>query len=439
MSPIASRSTLERSSSAIAAPSDDGSCSTLRLRRSAADSDAGIDRDGLGEPQVAFEPVEPRGHDRAEGQVRVGRAVDRFDLQVRLGAAVPPHTGDEPQAGLAVLQPPTRPRPRPAMRLQPEVADDRGARDPHDRRQRREDARREGLRLACHPLGPVPAVEHVASPAVPQAEMQVVPVADAPGEHHRSERDRHPVRSRHRPDGVAQDETRVRERDPRPVWHRQLELAGRVLGMELHHTGPLGLERPDQVTREGLVVGEHGCAVPGPLVRRDRIRLVGFAGPRPPPEEELELVGAAQLQPLVLQPVQHPARERPAARRPRVALLVPLVDRRHRPARRARQGDRRGGIGDQARVARRPLDAGGRGQVVVDQEHREGGRQAHAEPGHLFEAPQGDDLHARDAVGSDHGERDLLDPRGAEPPGHRRRRRCGRRPRSCRRRLAGPR
>ena len=81
---------------------------------------------------------------------------------------------------------------------------------------------------------------------------------------------------RHRADGVARDETRVRERDPRPVRQRELELAGRVLGMELHHAGPLGLERPDQVAREGLVVGEDGCAVPGPLVRRDRIRLVGL-------------------------------------------------------------------------------------------------------------------------------------------------------------------
>jgi hypothetical protein len=48
-----------------------------------------IDRDGLGEPQIAFEPVEARSHDRAEGQIRVRRAVDRFDLQVRFGAAVP--------------------------------------------------------------------------------------------------------------------------------------------------------------------------------------------------------------------------------------------------------------------------------------------------------------------------------------------------------------
>ena len=59
----------------------------------------------------------------------------------------------------------------------------------------------------------------------------------------------------------------------------------------------------------------------------------GSPAPRPPPEEELELVGAAQLQARVLQPLQHPARERASARRPRVALLIPLVDRRHRPAR----------------------------------------------------------------------------------------------------------
>ena len=267
----------------------------------------------------------------------------------------------------------------------------------------------------------------------------MVSVADTTCEHDRRERHRHPVRAGHRPHRVAQHEVRVRECDAGSVRDRELELTGRVLRVELHHARPLGLERPDQVAGERLLVGEHRSAVSGSRVRGDRVVLVRFVGPVPPSEEELELVGAAELEARVAQPLEHPASERASARRPGVPLLIPLIDRRHGPARRRGEGDRRGRVGDQARVAGRPVDAGDRGVAVVHEEHREHRGQAHPGPRDLLEASQRNDLDPRDAVRTHDGQGNRLDPRRREPPGHRRRRRRGRRPRSCGRRLAGSR
>ena len=137
-----------------------------------------------------------------------------------------------------------------------------------------------------------------------------------------------------------------------PVRHGDLELTGGVLRMELHHAGPLRLERADQLGRERLLIGQDRRAVAGTGVRRDGVGLVGLARGGPPAEEELELVRASELEPVTGQALQHPPSEGAPARRPRVPLLVPLVDGRERPPGRGGQRHGRRRVGHEPRVAR---------------------------------------------------------------------------------------
>ena len=373
----------------------------------------------LGEPQVAFEPVEAGGDDGPEDQVRVAAPVHGLDLQVRRLRAAADHPRHEPEPGLAVLAAPRLERTRPPVRLEPQVARDRRAGDRDDRRQGPEDPGGERLGLTRHPLGSVAAGEPVAPAPVPQAEVQVIAVADQAGEHDRGERDREPVRARDRADRVPGHEVGVGDRDPGAMRHGDLELPGRVLGVELHHAGPLPLERADRVGRERLLIGEHGGAVAGTDVGGDRLRLVGLARGDAVPEEELELVRAPELEPVGRQALEHAPRERAPARRPGVPLLVALVDGGERPSGRCGQRDRRGRIGHEPRVAGRTLDPRRRGDAVVDQEDREHVREADAEPRDLLEPPDRDALHARDPGGVDHRERNRLDPARRQAPRHR--------------------
>jgi hypothetical protein len=373
----------------------------------------------LGEPQVAFEAVEAGGDDRPEDQVRIAAPVHGLDLQVRGLRSAPDHPRHEPEPRLAILAAPRLERARPPMRLESQVARDRRTRDPDDRRQGPEDPGGERLGLARHALGPVAAGEPVAPAAVPQAEVEVIAVADEAGEHDRGERDREPVRAGDRPDRVPGHEVGVGDRDPGAVRHGDLELPGRVLGVELHHAGPLPLERADRVGRERLLIGEHGGAVSGTDVGGDRLRLVGLARRDAVAEEELELVRAPELEPVARQAFEHAPRERASARRPRLPLLVALVDGCQRPPGRGGQRHRGGGIGHEPRVAGRALDARRRGDAVVHQEDREHVRQADAEPRDLLEPPDRDALHARDTCWVDHRERDRLDPGRRQAPRHR--------------------
>src|SRR6476469_3082028 len=79
--------------------------------------------DGQWLPRIALlvDAVEPGGDDAAQGQIRVGRAVDRFDLDVgRLRFAAPEGRGGADR-GLPVVVTPARERRRPGARLEPTV------------------------------------------------------------------------------------------------------------------------------------------------------------------------------------------------------------------------------------------------------------------------------------------------------------------------------
>ncbi len=230
---------------------------------------------------------------------------------------------------------------------------------------------------------------------------------------HRRERHGVPVVPRDRPDRVAYDEVRVRRRDPDAVRHGQFELAGRVLRVELHHTGALLLEGPDQRGRERLDVGERDRAVRGPRVGRRRVRLVRTrCGAMA--QEELDLVAAAKLETVAGEALEHPTGERAGAARVRLALLVELIDRCESPSRARGEPDRLGGIGHQPRVARRSGDVRRGGDLIVDLEDREDRRQADPELDRVLEPAERDRLHEGDS-GVDHQrERDRLDAGGGE-------------------------
>ena len=131
-------------------------------------------------------------------------------------------------------------------------------------------------------------------------------------------------------------------------------------------------------------------------------------------EEELDLIPAAELEPVAGEALEHRPGERAGAAGVGLALLVELVHGRERPsgARGERDGSRR--VRHQPRVAGRSADVRRGGDLVVDLEDREDGGQADPEPDRVLEPTEGDRLHEGDA-GVDHDrERDGLDAGGGE-------------------------
>ena len=257
--------------------------------------------------------------------------------------------------------------------------------------------------------------------------MEVVPVADPPGEDDRRERGGVPVVPRDGPDRVSDDEMRVRRGDPDAVRHRQLELPGRVLRVELHHAGALLLEGADQIRRERLDVRERDRAVGGAAVCAGVGSASSGPGVAAMAEEELDLVAAAELEPVARETLEHPARERARAAGVRLALLVELVHGRERPSGAGGERDRLGRVRHQPRIAGRSPDVRRGRDLVVDLEDREDRRQADPELDRLLEPAERDRLHEGDAGIDDDGERDGLDAGGGEPSRGRPRRRTRRR------------
>jgi hypothetical protein len=198
------------------------------------------------------------------------------------------------------------------------------------------------------------------------------PVADEPGEYDGRKRRREAALGpSDGSDRVPDDEIRVGDRDAGSMRDGELELSRGVLGMELHHPGTLLLEGTDQGRRERLDVGECDQTIGGTGVRGDRIRLGLTATELPPAEEELHLVGTANLQAERREPFEHRAGERPGACRVGLALLVELVDGRQRPARAGGQPEDGCGVRHQTGIARRSTDMGRGGDLVVHEEDRE--------------------------------------------------------------------
>ncbi len=187
------------------------------------------------------------------------------------------------------------------------------------------------------------------------------------------------------------DEVRVRERDPGSVRHRELELTGRVLGVELHHAGPLRLERPDQ---------RRSRTAPGRRARErcSRARRARGSGPARRARR------AASRHPRKNSSSYAPRSSSPCAvsrssirranERPHGGHVFPSWSRWSTAAI-AQPGDAASATAEAGSGIRRvspagPSMPGDRGDAVVHQEDREHGGQAHAEPRDLLEAPERD-------------------------------------------------
>ncbi len=232
-----------------------------------------------------------------------------------------------------------------------------------------EHARREGLGLGPHAVAPVTARVQVDAVA-PGGEVDVAAVADALPEDRRGEGHREAVALRHRPDRLPHQHAAVGRRHRVERGHRELELPGRVLGMELVDLHALPRERRQQI---GGTVAQLDLA--GGTVRRARDRGHELAlGARRLSNGPLDLDARLEGRAVPLRGFpDRPAQEGAAARGMPLALLRDPVDRRPRPAGLSGQFHQLVEVGVEAQIAVRGAeDVGGDDGVVREErvEHR---------------------------------------------------------------------
>ncbi len=253
-----------------------------------------------------------RAH-RADDQIRIGGAVDTFDLNIRGALAGADHAGDEAESRFAILDSPTLIWGGPALRDQAEVARYAGSADRREGRQTREQIRESRFALAGKPTCPVAVGEQIAPVAVEHRHVQVHSVAHLVGHRHWGERCSQAVAARNRTDRLAGQDRSIGGRD-RIVWaDRYLELAGRVLGVEQLDRHILRRQCLQQVT---TVLGDlhQPChAVRGPGRGR---RAIGMG--QIPLDFEAHPQGETGLR----RDPDHPPSESPLIRRVRLTILA---------------------------------------------------------------------------------------------------------------------
>src|SRR3954464_465842 len=271
------------------------------------------------------EPGPPGSEQPRHQQIGVGGRVDALHLDVRGPLPVPRRAGHEADGGLPVLQPPAGERAGPVRRDQPQVGGDRRGADREQGRQVGQQAGDERLAVRGQPE-PALAPAHEVLAVPPDRQVHVPAVADPLGEHLGRERGPQPVPRTHRLDRVPDQHAGVRCGDRVLGRDGQLQLPGRVLGVELVDRNALRRQRRQQVARVvgDLHVPRHpvgGTGEPGyeVVVARD-------------PGRPLDLEGGPDGQPLAGQLVDDPAQEQPRVQWVRGAVLVVAVHRRPRPA-----------------------------------------------------------------------------------------------------------
>jgi hypothetical protein len=177
-------------------------------------------------------------------------------------------------------------------------------------------------------------------------------VADLAGHHDGSERHPQPVRPGHGPDRLLHQDQTVGGTHRIGGGHRQLELAGGVLGMELLDGHTLVVEHDEQFPD---VVGEFDHprhAVGGARAGRGRAVTLVAA------DEPLDLEGHLQLQALLGGPVGHGGGEEALACHVGLPVLRVPVGRRPGPAGLAREPAEGVEVGVEAQVPDRAADVG---------------------------------------------------------------------------------
>jgi hypothetical protein len=223
------------------------------------------------------------------------------------------------------------------------------------------------------------------------------------------------VRGRDRADGLPHQHAIVGGRYRVGRRDRDLELAGRVFGVELLDDHALALQRPGDRAAVVRQLDHPRHAVGRAAAGRDEAALaLGAGGP-------LHLEAHPQREPAAGGFGDHTASERALAAGVDPALLGVAVDRGEGPAGLAREHGDPVEVGDQPQVAGRAADVLAGRDVVVDHEHVEHRRHADAPPGGALEPAQRDRLDPGDAGVVYPAQRDQRDVRGAQPFGNRNR------------------
>lgn len=248
--------------------------------------------------------------------------------------------------------------------------------------------------------------------------MDVAAVADALGEDGRCERGAQAVPPGHRADRLPYQDTAVGRRDRVERADRQLELPGRVLGMELVHVHALSRQGGEQL---GAVVAQFDLA--GRAVGRTRgsgdERVVRCRGQA---ERPLDLDARPEGEPV--QPLRvndRTAQEGSAAAGVALALLGDAVDRGPGPAGLSGQDGQVVEVGEEAQIAVRGAEDVGGDDGVVREERVEDRGHADAPGRRRGEFRGRDRLHPAHARGVDVGQDDPVH----TPPGQLRGQRGG--------------
>ena len=203
-------------------------------------------------------------------------------------------------------------------------------------------------------------------PGAAERPVHVRAIPDARGEGARREGQPQPVAS----PGAAQEDTRedvcVGRLQRRRGCHRQLDLPGPVLGVELFDRQPGVVEVSVHVVHEGGMLEQRGEAIGGPAA-------AGHAFPRGVERHELDLRGREDLEPVSLRGRLLAPQRAARAERERLPVLVRQLG--GRPCRAVRERDGRVQIRAQPHVADH-TEARREGDGIVDTEDHPDGRGA---------------------------------------------------------------
>ena len=232
------------------------------------------------------------------------------------------------------------------LRDEAEIAGNARSTDHEQRRQLAQDPGRERLGLSRHPVRTVSAGEQVLV-VPPDAHVHVTAIADLSRNNARGETGAQPVVVPDGADGLADEHAVVGCTYRVTGGHGHLELAGRVLGMNLLHGDGLCREGGEHVAQVVRAVDQSGHAVG--RARGGRDEGVAAAGI----ERPLQLERHLRRQALLCGEVHHPGGEASMTEGVDGARPGPSVDRRPRPTRLGGQLDEASEVGVEAEVAHR--------------------------------------------------------------------------------------
>jgi hypothetical protein len=236
----------------------------------------------------------------------------------------------------------------------------------------------------------------------------VAAVADGAGDHRGRERDPQAVPLRDGPDRLAHQHALVGGADRAGRRDRDLELAGRVLRVELVDGDPLVLQRDQHVAAVVAELDQPGHPVGRAAAGRKEVVVVA-------PDRPLDLDRHPERDVAGRRQLGHPPGEAALVGDPRLALLGEPVGRRPGPARLRGQRDDPVEVGPQPQVAVRAAEQAGAGDRIVGEEGVEDRGHADAPAHRIVQPGQRDGLDAVDPGRVHVRQNDGTDPKVVQP------------------------